>query len=114
MTSSKDLVLVAVTNGVHSGFVHAIWSGGPYELLGICVEADFRRLGIGLALLTGVLSRLKEQSSSELWLEVRSENLAAQSLYLNTGAKHTGVRKNYYADGADALLMSYNFSVSES
>lgn len=108
--SSRDFVYIALLDDDPCGFVQAIWSGGPYELLGICVETEFRRRGVGLRLLDRLLTGLHSLNACELWLEVRAGNLLAQNLYLKTGATQTGLRKRYYADGTDAVLMSYCFA----
>ena len=108
--SNRDFVYIALLDDEPCGFVQAVWSGGPYELLGICVETEFRRRGVGRRLLDRLLTGLQTLNVCELWLEVRAGNLQAQHLYLNTGATQTGLRKRYYADGADAVLMSYCFT----
>ncbi len=105
--SIKDLVFVASIKGQPCGFAHAVWSGGPYELLGIGVIAQARRQGVGLCLLKSLVSDIERTGGEALWLEVRADNLAAQQLYIKTGAVHTGRRNGYYSDGVDAVLMSY-------
>jgi ribosomal-protein-alanine acetyltransferase len=110
LNSRKDRLYVALSDDEPCGFIHAVWSGGPYELMGICVQGAYRRRGIGRRLLDRVLLVLRTVDASELWLEVRAGNLGAQKLYLNTGARQTGLRKRYYGDGADAVLMSYCFA----
>lgn len=42
-------------------------------------------------------------------LEVHQHNLAAKRLYENRGFRQAGLRKKYYADGADALLFEWGF-----
>jgi ribosomal protein S18 acetylase RimI-like enzyme len=108
--SNRDFVYIALLDDEPCGFVQAVWSGGPYELLGICVGTEFRRRGVGLRLLDRLLTGLHTLNACELWLEVRAGNLKAQNLYLKTGATQTGLRKRYYADGTDAVLMSYCFA----
>lgn len=45
----------------------------------------------------------------QLWLEVSNDNNAAKSLYLLNGFKQVGLRKKYYSNGSDAILMTRNF-----
>ena len=108
--SAKDFVLIGSIKGQPCGFTHAVWSGGPYELLGIGVTAQARRQGVGLCLLKALISNVEKVGGEALWLEVRADNLAAQGLYIKTGAVRTGRRKCYYSDGADAVMMSYAFA----
>ena len=107
--SPQDMLYGIYLDGTLAGFIHAVWSGGPYELLGICVHPDFRRRGIALAGMSQLLSWLCEKQVDELWLEVRADNHAAFNLYRETGAVETGRRPRYYPDGVDAILMTYVF-----
>ncbi len=54
---------------------------------------------------------LKSLSSAspvaKVWLEVHKENSPAKALYFAAGFKEQGVRKAYYKDGGDALLLEY-------
>jgi ribosomal-protein-alanine N-acetyltransferase len=52
----------------------------------------------------GLVSAVIEQGARSLTLEVRTSNLAAQSLYHRFGMAPVGVRKQYYRD-EDALIM---------
>ena len=45
-------------------------------------------------------------SGCAVLLEVRSDNIAATSLYQDMGFDVVGRRKRYYADGGDALLLT--------
>jgi ribosomal-protein-alanine N-acetyltransferase len=41
-------------------------------------------------------------------LEVATGNTAAQALYARAGFTDVGLRRRYYADGSDALVMRVN------
>ena len=108
VASHRDVLrVVTVANEVH-GFVHAVWSGGPYELLALVVAPEKRGHGLGTFCIRDLLAHLAGMKGHELWLEVRSDNLSARQLYLKTGAKETGMRRNYYGQGVDAILMTYS------
>ena len=72
------------------------------EILRIGVVADFRRNGIANQLLDFLESLRKKR---EILLEVKSENFAAIGLYQKKGFINFAVRKRYYPDGKDAILM---------
>lgn len=72
------------------------------EILRIGVVANFRRKGIASQLL-GFLEALKKDR--EILLEVKSENSSAIELYKKKGFINFAVRKRYYPDGNDAILM---------
>ena len=42
-------------------------------------------------------------------LEVRASNQPAMRLYASLGFEHVGLRKKYYQDGEDAVLMTLLF-----
>ena len=72
----------------------------------IAVGAEFRGKGIAGALMRQILAQAKQLDASEVFLEVRADNLAAQGLYLGLGFEHIDTRKRYYQpDDVDALVM---------
>ncbi|MCB1052043.1 MAG: GNAT family N-acetyltransferase [Acidobacteria bacterium] len=82
------------------------------EILRIGCLASYRRRGIGLALLQAVfqLDRFGLMAPERIWLEVASDNLAAQALYLGNGFVLVGRRPNYYGKGQDALNLIWSRS----
>lgn len=111
VASSRDILQVAVEDQEVCGFFHAVWSGGPFELLALVVAPHRRNQGVGRLCLQHLLQLVSQTSDAELWLEVRSDNFNAHHLYLETGAMETGRRVNYYGKGLDAILMTYSASV---
>ncbi|TMW70875.1 ribosomal protein S18-alanine N-acetyltransferase [Alteribacter natronophilus] len=76
------------------------------HITNIAVHSDFRRKGIGEALLTGGLELARTFGAKKLTLEVRVSNEAAQRMYEKHGFERGGVRKNYYTDNQeDAQIM---------
>ena len=75
----------------------------------IAVHPDYRRRGIGQRLLAWALLDAADHGVIQVYLEVRSGNLAAQTIYERFGFAVTGVRPGYYRDNnEDALLMTLN------
>lgn len=80
--------------------------GPDMEILNLAVHPDYRRQGLGEALLRRVLAACAELGIKQVRLEVRPNNIAALNLYSKVGFSRVGVRKNYYPDtGEDAVLM---------
>jgi len=52
-----------------------------------------------------LLSQLRKEKVERIILEVSEKNTPALRLYEKVGFKRVGMRKNYYPDGSNALLM---------
>lgn len=79
------------------------------EILTICTIPEKRRMGYGKTLLNTLDDYAKKHMIKRIFLEVRSNNLPAKSLYETNGFNQTGIRKGYYktADGMiDAVCMT--------
>ena len=74
-----------------------------YEIHTIGVDAAYQGQGIGRQLLTALL---EYADGGTIFLEVRTDNDAAISLYESVGFVRVGMRRRYYrASGADAYTM---------
>jgi len=73
----------------------------------LAVHPDFRRQGVGEALLVIMLRAAAGLGATLATLEVRLSNEPAQRLYRKYGFEVVGRRKGYYRDNSeDALLMT--------
>lgn len=76
------------------------------EVESIAVHAEFRRSGIGRALLGAAVDWGTMHAAAVIRLEVRSHNLAALAMYQQAGFGVVGKRAHYYHSPADdAVLM---------
>jgi [ribosomal protein S18]-alanine N-acetyltransferase len=72
----------------------------------VASHPDFRRLGIGQALLVFALKSAMEEGALSAFLEVRESNEAALAMYRKFGFVEDGRKKGYYKDNyEDAILM---------
>lgn len=71
----------------------------------IAVIPEFEGRGIGSALLTELIQESRRRYAKEVLLEVRADNPRAQQLYSRFGFEQIHVRRRYYRDGVDALIM---------
>ncbi len=94
-------VWVAEDGGRILGHAIAWVVADELHILDVCVLPGSRRQGLGRAL----VQRLLAEEHPAL-LEVRANNLPAVALYEGMGFVRVGLRKRYYDDGEDALLMT--------
>lgn len=78
------------------------------EISRLAILPDHRRMGLARKLLQFGLQSAQQAGAEVARLEVRVDNEAAIALYLTHGFVRDGVRKGYYLDGLDAVLMSKN------
>ncbi|KAI3428031.1 hypothetical protein D9Q98_006417 [Chlorella vulgaris] len=86
------------------------WAVGwavPQEihLMNVAVHPEHQRKGHARALLTALFDQHRGDAESVL-LEVRASNESALRLYCSLGFERVGLRRRYYADGEDAVLMT--------
>ncbi len=77
---------------------HGVMSvaAGECHILNVCVHPDWQGRGLGRKLLQRLLNLGHQHHADTAFLEVRTSNTAAISLYLNSGFNEVGVRKAYY------------------
>jgi ribosomal-protein-alanine N-acetyltransferase len=99
--------LVAADDGVITGYGGLLADRGRQaEVLTLAVAAHRWGEGIGSALLDGLLAEAARRGCTEIFLEVRVDNPAAQELYRTSGFTDLRVRRGYYDHGrVDALEM---------
>ena len=106
--SAHTHYLVAEDDGVVTGYAGLLCPRGAHEgdVQTIAVLASARRRGLGRRLLRALLDEARERGAREVFLEVRADNPAAQTLYRSEGFDEIGVRPAYYQpDGVDAIVM---------
>jgi ribosomal-protein-alanine N-acetyltransferase len=65
----------------------------------------FRGSGLSRLFMELLIKELAKMGTKKLLLEVSENNKVALKVYKAVGFKPVGVRKNYYPDGSDAILM---------
>lgn len=80
--------------------------GGQADVLTMAVARPRWGQGIGSLLLEALLTEAGRRSCSDVFLEVRVDNLRAQQLYERYGFTKVGFRRGYYQpSGTDAIVM---------
>lgn len=70
----------------------------------LATDPDWRRRGLGRALLQTLIAAAVPRGCTRATLEVASGNGAALALYAATGFRTAGCRRGYYTNGDDALI----------
>lgn len=83
------------------------------ELLTLAVLPAARRQGIGRTLLAEFEESAKARGAAQAFLEVSAENPGALALYSGNGWEMAGRRRNYYAPGNDAVIMTKSFASTD-
>ena len=110
-TDQSRLLLAAHADGAFCGYIGSYTVAGESDITTVAVLPDFRRCGVGLALLQALCNALSGQSDA-VFLEVRESNTAARRLYEKCGFCAVGKRNGYYTcPTEDAIL--YKKEISE-
>ena len=97
--------LVAEVDGEVVGHAVASAAGDDAELQRIAVDPAYRRRGLASELLEAVEARAAADGATRLLLEVREDNTSAASFYESRGFEEVGRRRDYYRDGAAAVVL---------
>jgi ribosomal-protein-alanine N-acetyltransferase len=89
-----------------AGFIFAAVVADELSIHNIATHSGMRRQGIARGLLEFVLDRARSRGALSAYLEVRSKNVPAITLYEKLGFQSVSVRKKYYSvDNDDAIIM---------
>lgn len=101
----RDLAEKAKETDAVIGYAGAIYAFDSADVALVAVSPKRRRLGYGASLLKSLLKKLEKLGVKNVFLEVRVTNESAKNLYKKMGFSTVGIRKKYYENGEDALVM---------
>ncbi len=81
------------------------------HITSLAVAGEARRRGHGRRLVAALVALAGSLGAEAVTLEVRASNEAARALYAGCGFEEVGERRRYYADDADAVIMTLAFAV---
>lgn len=108
----QGICLVAEEQGEIVGYAVA-WGADELHIANFAVAPAARRRGIGRAMMNEVLRFGATAGARTAYLEVRVSNAAARQFYAAHGFVPTFVRKGYYENGEDALIMERELEPSQ-
>lgn len=108
LKQEQNIFLTAKTeDGTFAGYCGLYVAGNEGEITNVAVAPSMRRRGIAQMLLQELFAQAKKQKITQIFLEVRSSNQAAQQLYLKAGFQSCGIRKRFYQKPTeDAVVMT--------
>lgn len=107
-----SLWLVAMEGEALAGYVGSQSVMGESDVMNVAVAPQFRRQGIGQALINTLVQELVQKGNYALSLEVRVSNEPARAFYAKLGFTQAGRRPNYYRNPKeDALILRKEWEV---
>lgn len=108
ITHAKGIFLVAKHNEKTAGYISFTTSKrhNTGRIYSIAVSPAYRNSGIGGKLISSIITFAYEKHVNTIFLEVRTNNTEAISLYKKYGFTMHSLKKNYYHEGADAYSMT--------
>lgn len=91
-----------------AGYTVINWAASEAHLLNLCVHPDWQHRGYGSLLLEYAINHVARHNNDSMFLEVRTSNTRAATLYQNRGFEVIGNRRSYYQAGdsrEDAIVM---------
>ena len=106
LENTNSTYIVAKNNNIIVGFA-GIWKAvDDIHITNIVVKKDFRNNGIGSLLLQKLIELSKQKDITSITLEVNELNICAIKLYEKFGFKKVGIRKKYYNNINNAIIMT--------
>lgn len=101
---SRDVCVLEI-DGRIAGYCSARFVGHDGDINTIAVAASAQGQGYGKMMLEHMHSVFRTHKVDQVFLEVRADNAAALRLYQNAGYERIDVRKRYYDNEVDAIIM---------
>lgn len=101
----RFLCLGAEDNGVLLGVITVSLGLDDADIEGVVTKREFLRRGVAKTLIKSAMDEIKSLNLKKVFLEVRESNTFAKNLYESFGFSPVSVRKKYYSDGENAVVM---------
>jgi ribosomal-protein-alanine N-acetyltransferase len=105
MRRGERTYLVARAGSTVIGYAGLLYAADDAHVTNLAVAPLHHRRGVATRLLAELAWAAIRRGSTGLTLEVRVSNTAAQALYERFGFQAAGVRKRYYENVEDAIVM---------
>ena len=109
LENGKSKYFVAKQENEIVGFAGILLIIDQVNIMNIVVKQDKRNFGTGSLLLEEIIRYSKIHNATSITLEVNEKNIAAIKLYKKYGFKQVGLRRKYYNNEDNAILMDLVF-----
>ena len=109
LENGKSKYFVAKQENEIVGFAGILLIIDQVNIMNIVVKNDKRNFGIGSLLLEEIIRYSKIHNATSITLEVNEKNIPAIKLYKKYGFKQVGLRRKYYNNEDNAILMDLVF-----
>lgn len=113
LQKETDLFYMAVCGGEIAGYIGLNRVLDESYLYNLAVLPQFRRRGIGEALLRHACAEMFQTGAAFVSLEVRRSNCAAIALYEKLGFRRAGERKDFYSSPMEDAVIMTRFRVEK-
>jgi len=96
-------IMCRIETGLSSSIFRGLVKKG--HIVSVAVLPEYRRKGIGEALVVKAMESMRLYKAKHCFLEVRVANTAAVDLYQKLGFEVSRTVRGYYADGEGAYVM---------
>jgi len=97
-------IMCRIETGLSNFILHGLAKKG--HIVSVAVLPQYRRKGIGKALVIEAMENMRLYNAKQCFLEVRTTNTSAVNLYKKLGFRVARTIRGYYADGEDANVMT--------
>ncbi len=101
----NSFIVYTVNDHIVGFIVGSKFSRTEARILLLAVDSNFRRKGIGMALMNNFVEVCNRENLLSVRLEVRTDNDQAIGFYKAFGFSIISVIRAYYSDASDAYLM---------
>ena len=105
MRNGSRYYMVAYVDDVMVGYAGLMFSGNDAHVTNIAVDPEWQGRGVATEMMLDLAILSHERGCEAMTLEVRHTNVAAQNLYRRFGFVPAGVRRKYYENRDDAIIM---------
>lgn len=96
---------VATFNDIVIGYLSCWMVEETVDIINVVIDKDYQHQGFGQALFSQMEEEAKANNCTNIMLEVKETNLKAIKFYQKQGYEQISIRKNYYQDHTNALIM---------